>query len=84
MMLIFAPFIPFFGIFFVAEGVAQGSRHVKVYTGIAIARLWLFRIGLSYLLSLAMGMGVSGIWIAMAISNVFAGIALGLWLASGK
>ncbi len=75
--------IPFFGMFFVSNGVAQGSGHPKTMTAIAIARLWLFRIGLSTLLALYLGMGTIGIWIAMSISNIAAGAMSITWLSRG-
>ena len=76
--------IPFFGVFFVANGVANGSGHPQVMTLIAILRLWLFRIGLSALLALYLGMGTVGIWLAMTVSNVAAGILAILWLSRGS
>jgi len=76
--------IPFFGMFFVCNGVAQGSGHPRTMAAIGIARLWLFRIGLSTLLALHLGMGSTGIWIAMTISNIFAGIASLAWLCRRK
>ncbi len=75
--------IPFFGIFFVCNGVAQGSGHPKAMTAIAIARLWLFRIGLSILFALYLGMGSVGIWIAMTISNIAAGLLSLAWISRG-
>ncbi len=75
--------IPFFGIFFVCNGVAQGSGHPKAMTVIAIARLWLFRIGLSILFALYLGMGSVGIWIAMTISNIAAGLLSLAWISRG-
>ncbi len=75
--------IPFFGIFFVCNGVAQGSGHPRAMAAIGIARLWILRIGLSALLALYIGMGSTGIWIAMTISNVFAGVAALTWLSRG-
>ncbi len=75
--------IPFFGIFFVCNGVAQGSGHPKVMTVIAILRLWLFRIGLSVLFTLYLGMGSMGVWIAMTISNIAAGLLSLAWILRG-
>jgi len=75
--------IPFFGIFFVCNGVAQGSGHPKAMTAIAITRLWLFRIGLSILFALYLGMGSIGIWLAMTISNIAAGLLSLAWISRG-
>jgi len=75
--------LPFFGIFFVCNGIAQGSGHPQAMTGIAIARLWVFRIGLSLLLALYMGMGSMGIWIAMTVSNIAAALLSLAWVFRG-
>ena len=75
--------LPFFGIFFVCNGIAQGSGHPQAMTGIAIARLWVFRIGLSLLLALYMGMGSMGIWIAMTVSNIAAALLSLAWVSRG-
>jgi len=75
--------IPFFGIFFVCNGVAQGSGHPEAMTVISVVRLWLFRIGLSVLLALYLGMGSTGIWVAMSVSNVAAGLLSLAWISRG-
>ncbi len=81
---IFTWSIPFFGLFFIGGGVAAGSGHTRFFAIISIIRLWVLRIGLSYLFALVMGMGTTGIWTAMAISNIIAGIlALG-WVMGGS
>ncbi|RLG86999.1 MAG: MATE family efflux transporter, partial [Thermoprotei archaeon] len=80
----FIPSLPFFGLFFIAGAVAQGSGHPTVYTIISIIRLWVLRIGFSYLLGIFMGMGSIGIWIAMSISNMGAGIMATTWVMKGS
>ena len=80
----FIPSLPFFGLFFVAGAVAQGSGHPLIYTVISIIRLWILRIGFSYLLGVFMGMGSVGIWIAMSISNMGAGIMALAWVMKGS
>ena len=80
----FIPSIPFFGLFFIAGAVAQGSGHPLIYTIISIIRLWILRIGFSYLLGFIMGMGSVGIWIAMSISNMGAGIMATTWVMRGS
>lgn len=84
LLLIFTWSLPFFGVFFVAGGVANGSGHTKAFATISIVRLWLLRIGLSYLLAQGLSMGTTGIWIGMTISNIVAGL-LGLaWIMQGR
>ncbi len=82
-LMIFLPSIPFFGMFFVSGGIARGSGHTKAFTVISLIRLWLLRIGLSYLLAVALGYGPTGIWIAMSISNIGAGILAIAWVSRG-
>lgn len=79
----FAPSIPFFGLFFIGGGIAQGSGHTKAFAAITIARLWGLRIGLSALLAIAMGMGATGIWIAMSLSNIGGGLMSLAWVSRG-
>ncbi len=80
---IFTWSIPFFGLFFVAGGIANGSGHTKAFALISIIRLWVLRIGLSYLLALMLGMGPLGIWIGMALSNIGAGLMGLAWIMKG-
>lgn len=80
---IFVPSIPFFGLFFVAGAVARGSGHTVAYTIISIIRLWLLRIGLTIILTYFVGLGSIGVWTAMSISNIGAGIIATLWVMKG-
>ena len=50
---------------------------------LGIIRLWVFRIGFSYFLAFILGMGVVGVWIAMTLSNVVAGLIAIIWLLRG-
>ncbi len=84
LLMIFTWSLPFFGVFFIAGGVANGSGHTKAFATISIIRLWLLRIGLSYLLALGLGMGTIGIWIGMTLSNIVAGLLSLAWIMQGK
>ena len=79
-----APAMPFFGLFAVCGAVASGSGHTKFYAVISVIRLWLVRIGLSILLAYLLGWGALGVWVAMAVSNVVAGIASATWVVKGS
>ncbi len=83
LLAIFTWSIPFFGIFFVAGGIANGSGHTRAFAVISIIRLWVLRIGLSYLLALYLGMGPLGIWIGMTLSNIGAGLMGLAWIMKG-
>jgi len=80
-VLTFAPSIPFFGMFFVVGAVARGSGHTLPFTVISIIRLWLLRVGLSYIL--AGSLGPLGIWLAMSVSNLGAGLISVAWVLRG-
>lgn len=77
---IFTLSIPFFGLFSVGGGVAAGSGHTRFFAIVSILRLWALRIGLSVLLGLTLGMGTMGVWIAMTLSNVGAGLLALAWV----
>ncbi|MCD6323684.1 MAG: MATE family efflux transporter [Desulfurococcales archaeon] len=83
LIMIFAPSIPFFGVFFIGNAVARGSGHTLPVMIISIVRLWVLRIGLSYILAYLTGLGSLGVWIAMCVSNVGAGIAAYAWIRLG-
>ncbi len=84
LILVFGPSIPFFGLYFVGNAVARGSGHTAPFTIISIFRLWVLRVGLSYLLGIQTGMGSIGIWIAMSVSNIVAGLVAYAWVRAGS
>ncbi|RLG79609.1 MAG: MATE family efflux transporter [Thermoprotei archaeon] len=73
--------IPFFGVFFIGNAIARGSGHTAAVTAIALIRLWILRIGLSIVFAFVAGMGYLGVWIAMAISNIGAGVLTVSWIS---
>lgn len=77
---IFSLSIPFFGIFFIGGGIAMGSGHTKFFAAVSIIRLWALRIGLSMLLAVTLNLGTTGIWVAMTISNIGAGLLALAWI----
>ncbi|RLG82449.1 MAG: MATE family efflux transporter [Thermoprotei archaeon] len=83
-MSIFTWSIPFFGLFFIAGAIAIGSGHTRFFAIISIIRLWALRIGLSILFALIMGWGSTGIYIAMALSNIVAGLLSIIWAISKR
>ncbi len=77
------PSLPFFALFFVTGAVAGGSGHTSFFALLSILRLWVLRIGLSYVLALNLGLGAWGIWLAMSISNIVSGTLSLMWLTKG-
>ncbi len=81
---IFSLSIPFVGVFFVGRAVGRGSGHTYPPTIIGLIRLWILRLLMGYILALSLGLGSLGIWIAMSLSNIVAGIATLAWIVFGK
>ena len=61
--------VVFFALYTVVMGVFQGGGMTRPIMVMNIVRLWGLRVPLSYLLPLVLGLGSSGIWWAMLISN---------------
>ncbi|NPA96273.1 MAG: MATE family efflux transporter [Crenarchaeota archaeon] len=79
---IFAPSIPFFSMLTLAGAVARGSGRTKIPAAIGVARIWGLRIPLAYALP-RLGLGVVGVWLAMATSNYVAGLIALAWVLRG-
>jgi putative MATE family efflux protein len=73
--------LPFFALFIAGNSAARGAGRTLVPTAIGLARLWLVRIGLSYVLAFALGWGPAGIWLGIMLSNVVGGALVLAWLA---
>lgn len=56
--------------FFIYQGLFQGSGNSKYSMFIDVVRLWGIRIPLLFLFKYMTDFGVTGIWLAMSISNV--------------
>ena len=86
---IFVFSVPFFGFFRIFDSTFRGTGHTKSAMVLSLTRLWLLRVGLSYLLAFGiMGvgfqMGVVGIWWGMALSNVLGAGLSYIWFSIGK
>ncbi|GAB6148263.1 MATE family efflux transporter [Stetteria hydrogenophila] len=84
MITVFAPSIPFLGLLFTANGVAQGSGATLAPAILSISRLWLLRIPLSYTLAYTLDLGSLGVWLGMSASNIATGVAAVLWIHKGS
>ncbi|MDN5366810.1 MAG: hypothetical protein PWQ11_221, partial [Candidatus Diapherotrites archaeon] len=65
--------VPFFGIFFPVMNALRAAGKTKISATLAFVRLWVFRVGLAYLLGRAWG-SVNGVFLGMALSNVLGGL----------
>ena len=52
----------------------RAAGDVVMPMGVAIASMWIFRLGFAYFLGIHMGLGLMGVWIAMTIDWVFRAI----------
>jgi len=84
MLLIFGPSIAGFDLFMFANGIARASGHTLLVSALGVARLWLIRIPLSWLLAYELALGDTGLWAGMAASNWAAGAAATAWLLSWR
>jgi Na+-driven multidrug efflux pump len=84
LMIAFAASLPFLGLFFTSSALATGSGKTLSFTILSIVRLYVFRIGLSLLLSFVTGLGMLGVWAAISLSNLYAGIGGYLWARKGS
>lgn len=60
--------------FFIYQGLFQGSGNAKYSMFIDVLRLWVIRIPLLFFFKYFTELGATGIWIAMAVSNVLISI----------
>ncbi len=60
--------------FFIYQGLFQGSGNSKYSMFIDVLRLWVIRIPLLFFFKYFTNLGATGIWIAMAVSNVMISI----------
>lgn len=74
----------FFSFFVITCGICRGSGDVRFSLLVSIIGMWGLRIGLVYLATRPLQMGITGVWIAIAI-DCFIRMVLCIWrLKSGK
>jgi len=76
--------LPFFGVFFMGMAAGRGSGRTLMPSLFAVIRLWGIRLGLGYLMAVWFGMGVLGVWISFALSNVVGGALSYAWIRLGN
>ena len=70
--------------FFIYQGLFQGSGNSKYSMFIDVLRLWGIRIPLLFFFKYLTNFGATGIWLAMAISNVVISIIAHIIYKQGK
>lgn len=81
--------IPFFGFFRILDSTYRGTGHTKSAMVLSLTRLWVLRVGISYLLAFSfLGVGLKlgfvGLWWGMAISNILGASLSFAWFLTGK
>lgn len=59
---------------FITPNGLRASGDVKYTMTVSITTMWILRVGLGYIMSVYMGLGAVGIWLAMFIDWIFRGI----------
>ena len=80
---IIGPTFLFIGVFQVVQGAFRGSGSTRLAMVFAILSLWVFRLPPAYILLDWMGMGATGVWYAIALSNVLSMVAATLYFLRG-
>lgn len=77
------PAYVFLGAFQIALGGFRGSGSTTLAMVFSIQELWLYRIPIAYVLLAWVGMGVTGVWYAVAISYVLSALTTCGWFLRG-
>jgi len=75
---------PFLALSIILGGCLQGAGDTKGAMLVIVSALWIIRLPLAYLLAFVAGYGAFGVWIAMAISMCFQGIAMTVRFRNGQ
>jgi putative MATE family efflux protein len=75
---------PFMALSVVLGGGLQGAGDTRGTMWVVITAMWLIRLPLAYLLSLSLGYGATGVWIAMITSMLIQGILMARRFHGGK
>ncbi len=79
-----APSVILFGFFHAVTGALQGAGDTRSIMFLNIARLWVLRVPVAYLLGFVIGIGPGAIWWAMFVSNMATAVAGLLYLRKGS
>ncbi len=80
---IIGPTFLFIGVFQIVQGAFRGSGSTRLAMVFAILSLWVFRLPPAYVLLDWFGMGETGVWYAIALSNVLSMLAASLYFLRG-
>ncbi len=74
MLRIIAVSEPFLCAYLVSSGVLRGAGDIRYPTYISLVGMWLVRIPMAPVLAFCFSMGLSGIWLSMALDQVVKGV----------
>ncbi|MFB6085535.1 MAG: MATE family efflux transporter [Halodesulfurarchaeum sp.] len=80
---IIGPTFLFIGVFQIVQGAFRGSGSTRLAMIFAILSLWVFRLPPAFVLLDWFGMGETGVWYAIALSNVLSMLAASLYFFRG-
>ena len=69
---------------FLIPNTLRAAADVRFTMILSIVSMWIFRIGFSVILGVYLGMGVLGIWVAMAVDWLFRGICFTFRYVGGR
>jgi putative MATE family efflux protein len=81
---IIGPTFLFIGVFQVVQGGFRGSGSTRTAMAFAILSLWVFRLPPAYVFLRTLDAGATGVWYAIALSNVLAMVAAVGWFLRGR
>jgi putative MATE family efflux protein len=73
----------FFAVMFISNGVINGAGHTMITMIFSLLSLWLIRVPFSWLLSKT-SLGITGIWVSVALSFVVVMIVSLVYYSSGR
>ncbi|SEH13069.1 putative efflux protein, MATE family [Natronorubrum sediminis] len=82
-ILIAGPSYLFLGVFQILLGGIRGSGSTRAAMVLSVQELWLWRIPIAAVAVVTLGMGVVGVWYAVAISYVVSTITTAVWFRRG-
>ncbi|MFP4590976.1 MAG: MATE family efflux transporter [Halobacteriales archaeon] len=77
------PSYVFLGVFQVLLGAIRGSGSTRAAMLLSIQELWVWRLPLSVVLLAVVGLGIVGVWYAVAVSFVASAVITAVWFHRG-
>ena len=82
-VLIAGPSYLFLGVFQILLGGLRGSGSTRAAMVLSIQELWVWRIPIAAVCVAVLGMGVIGVWYAVAVSYIVSAIVTAVWFLRG-